>query len=76
VSIDEEYIDIAQAARELNLGQSTIWLLLKRSEIQRFRIPGEGKKTFIRRGDLPKLRRPVPIENQGKAAGRVSALAA
>ncbi len=69
--MDEEYLDIAQAAKELSLGQSTVWLLLRRSGIPRYRIPGEGKRTFIRRSDLPLLKQPVRIDQpgpEGKAA--------
>jgi hypothetical protein len=58
---NDEYVDIPQAAQELGLGQSTVWLLLKDSDIPRFRIPGEGKRVFLRRADLPKLKRPIPI---------------
>ncbi len=67
----EEYIDVAQAAQELGLGQSTVWLLMKRANLPRYRIPGAGKRTFIRRSDLPRLKEPVRVdrrEPEGKAA--------
>lgn len=65
----EEYVTVADAAQLLNLGESTVWLLLKRSDIQRYRIPGQGKRTYLRRADLPKLREPIPVTAEvGKAA--------
>lgn len=58
----EDYIGVEDAARELGLGQATVWLLLKRRpELTRYRIPGRGKRTFIRRTDPPRLREPVPV---------------
>ena len=67
----DEYLNIAQAAAELGLGQSTVWLLLKRADLPRYRIPGHGKRTFIRRSDLPRLIEPIPVRKgapKGKAA--------
>ncbi len=72
--MEGDFLDIAQAAQELGLGQSTVWLLLKRTDIPRFRIPGEGKKTFIRREDLPRLKQPVPITDR-RRAGKTRAAA-
>ncbi len=69
--MDKEYIDITDAAKELGLGRSTVWLLVRRAGIPRYRIPGEGKRTFIRRADLPLLKQPVRIDerkSEGKAA--------
>ncbi len=69
--MSEEYIDVAQAAQELGLGQSTVWLLMKRANLPRYRIPGAGKRTFIRRSDLARLKEPVRVDRQepeGKAA--------
>ena len=69
--MQEEYIDVAQAAEELGLGQSTVWVLMKRADLPRYRIPGAGKRTFIRRSDLPRLREPIRVEKrepEGKAA--------
>lgn len=65
-----EYLTVAEAAREMGLGESTVWLLMKRHRIQRYRIPGEGKRTYLRRDDLPKLKQPIPVESEakGKAA--------
>ncbi len=72
--MSEDYLDIAQAAAELGLGQSTVWLLLKRSNVPRYRIPGHGKKTFIRRNDLPQLKQPIPVEER-RSRGKVAAAA-
>lgn len=65
----EDLVTVRQAASEYEMGESTVWLLIKRHELDRFRVPGQGKKTFVRRADLDRaLRTPVPIEPSKKAA--------
>ena len=56
----EEYIDTIQAAAELGVSRATIWNLIKRHEIARFRRPGEAR-TLIRRADVERLREPIPL---------------
>lgn len=67
-----EYLSVEEAAKELGLGQSTVWLLLKRSDLSRFRIPGHGKRTFIRREDLPRLKAPILVSG-GSADPKIAA---
>lgn len=70
MSGDKEYLTVAEASKELGLGESTVWLLVKRTGITRYRIPGEGKKTFLKRSDLPKLKEPIAV---GPSEGKVAA---
>jgi hypothetical protein len=44
--------------------------MVKRSDVTRYRIPGQGKRTFLKRSDLAKLREPIPVgaEHVKKAA--------
>lgn len=67
---DAKYLTVAELAKEWGLGESTVWLMVKRSDVTRYRIPGQGKRTFIKRGDLAKLREPIPVgvEHAKKAA--------
>jgi len=67
---ESDYLTVADLAKEWSLGESTVWLMVKRSGITRYRIPGQGKRTFIKRRDLPKLREPIPVgvEHVKKAA--------
>ena len=65
---EDEYLDVEQAAAELGLGQSTVWLLMKRAGVPRYRIPGRGKRTFLRRADLPRLKQPILVEPASKTA--------
>ncbi len=57
----EEYLTVAQAATAMGLGESTVWLMLKRTEVTRYRIPGQGKRTYLKRSDLALLKQPVPV---------------
>ncbi len=65
----EDLITVLDAARLYDMGESTAWLLIKRYELPRFRMPGHGKKTFIRRGDFERAyRTPVPVQSEPKKA--------
>ncbi len=58
---EEEYLTVADAAKAMGLGESTVWLMLKRTDVTRYRIPGQGKRTYLKRSDLPLLKQPVPV---------------
>ncbi len=60
MSADDEYIDTYAAAEELGVSRATIWNLIRRHNVERFRIPGE-LRTVIRRSDLQKMRQPIPL---------------
>lgn len=63
----DDLITVLAAAQEFDMGESTAWLLIKRHDLPRFRRPGQGKRTFIRRGDFEvAYRTPVPVEAQTK----------
>ena len=63
----DDLITVMEAASEFNMGESTAWLLIKRHSLPRYRRPGQGKKTFIRREDFAQAyRTPVPVEPQPK----------
>jgi hypothetical protein len=51
------------------MGESTVWLLISRHDLSRYRMPGQGKKTYIRREDFDRAyRTPVPVGRDAKKA--------
>lgn len=67
----EELQTVKDLAEAYEMGESTVWLLIRRHDLPRYRMPGQGKKTFIRRGDFDRAyRTPVPVKRaeEGKAA--------
>ena len=57
-----ELASVLQLAEEHGMGESTAWLLVKRYDLPRFRLPGRGKTTFVRREDFERARQtPIPI---------------
>lgn len=67
--VDEEFIDTYDAATEIGVSRATIWNLIRRHNIERFRLPGE-LRTVIRRADLEKLRQPIPLGDRGRGRPR------
>lgn len=65
----EELASIMELAEEFNMGESTVWLLVKRHDLDRFRIPGRGKTTYVNRQDFDRARQtPIPIRADAKKA--------
>lgn len=65
----QELASIMELAEEFELGESTVWLLVKRHDLDRFRIPGRGKTTYVRRQDFARIRQtPIPIRTDAKKA--------
>ena len=69
--MDDEYLDVEQVQELLGVSKPTVWNLLKRYDLMRYRIPSRGKKTLIRKRELLEaLERPVPVRKRA-AAGDV-----
>lgn len=66
---NEEFIDTYAAAEEIGVSRATIWNLIKKYQIERFRMPGE-LRTVIRRSDMAKLRQPIPLGDRGRGRPR------
>ena len=63
----DDLITVLEAAQEFEMGESTAWLLIKRHDLPRFRLPGQGKRTFIRRSDFEEAyRTPMPVVSDPK----------
>lgn len=52
----EHYLDIDAAAAYLGKAPSTVWMYLKRYGFDTYRFPLHGKRAFLRRSDLDRLR--------------------
>ena len=64
-----DLMPIADIAREFGMGESTIWLYVRRHDLPRYRMPIHGKKTLISRSDFERLAStPVQIPSTKKAA--------
>lgn len=67
---EEQYVDLYEAAAELGVSIATVWNLLKRFAIVRYKLPGQ-RRTMIRRQDLAIMRQPMP--RAGRPRGKVAA---
>lgn len=59
--LEQDYLDIEQAAAELGVSRATVWNLVRRHGLTRYRVPARGKKTLLSRAEVAGLRRPVPL---------------
>jgi excisionase family DNA binding protein len=67
--MDDEYLDVEQVAELLDVSKPTVWNLLRRYDLVRYRIPSRGKKTLVRKQELlAAMERPVPIQKRRTAA--------
>ncbi len=66
---DEEFIDTYAVAEEIGVSRATVWNLIKKYQIERFRLPGE-LRTVIRRSDLAKMRQPIPLGERSRGRPR------
>ena len=65
----EELLEVKQVAEEFGMGESTVWLLIKRHDVPRYRVPARPRKTLVRRGDVERaLYTPIRRDDKGKAA--------
>lgn len=65
----DELASVIELAEEHGMGESTAWLLIRRHDLPRFRLPGRGKTTLVRRGDFERaLRTPIPVSESTKKA--------
>ena len=67
----EALLTIEEAAAEIGMSRTTTWALIQRQGLERYRLPGRGKTTFVKRGDVLRAKRtPIPLgaAGQGKAA--------
>ena len=59
----EDLVSVAQIGDALDMGESTVWLFVKRHSLPRYRVPARGKTTLFRWGDVAEAyHRPVAVE--------------
>src|ERR687896_94694 len=69
-----EFVTIGQGAARLGVSERTVWELLRRQAVERYRLPGQGKTTFVRWADLERAyRTPRPIGPLGDDAKKGAA---
>ena len=64
---EQDLLTTEQAMEYLGISRATFWALLKRYQVPTYKIPLRGKRSFYRREDLDKLRKPYRAD-EGKAA--------
>jgi hypothetical protein len=70
---NEEYLTVEELARRLGIAKITAWQFLRRADLQRYRLPGRGKSTFVRWSEAeqayntPRPVRPSRAGDLGKA---------
>ena len=61
----DELLTAEQAQELLGVSRATLWNLLKRHKIPRYQIPAEGRRVFLSRGDIERLKEPVRVDEPG-----------
>lgn len=64
-----ELISIMDAAKELQVHPQTLRRFVKDGRLKAYRVPGRGNRFMIERGDLERLREPVPVGVAQPAGG-------
>ena len=59
--MDEEYVAVDDAAKQLDVSRATAWKWIRRYGIQTYRVPG-NRRTLLKRSDVKRLAQPVPAE--------------
>ena len=62
-----EFVTIDDGAARLGISERTAWDVVRRSSIERYRLPGQGKTTFVIWQDLERAyKAPRPIGPLGQ----------
>jgi len=69
----EELVTVQDVMERLSIAESTAWLLIKRHDLPRYRLPGRGKTVFFQWSDVQDAYR-TPVQVGGTK--KVEALAA
>ena len=69
----EELITVQNVMERLSIAESTAWLIIKRHDLPRYRLPGRGKTVFFQWSDVQDAYR-TPVQVGGTK--KVEALAA
>jgi len=73
----EDLVTIEQAASRLNISSRTAWEVLRRCGVDRYRVPGQGKTTYVRWPDLERAYRTPrmigPLAEDGDESKKLAA---
>ena len=69
---EERYYDVYEVAELLGVSVPTVWNLIRRHGIIRYKLPGE-RRTMLRAADVERIRQPVPREDRRASEGKVAA---
>ena len=58
----DDLVTAEQAQELLGVSRATLFNLLKRHQIARYQIPSEGRRVFLSREDIQRLREPVRLD--------------
>jgi predicted DNA-binding transcriptional regulator AlpA len=62
---EKDLVSADEARAILGVSRATLWNLVRRFQIPRYRIPIRGRRVFFSRFDLEKLKQPVRIDQRG-----------
>jgi excisionase family DNA binding protein len=61
---DDELLTVEQAQEYLGVSRATLWNLVKRHHVPRYRVPVSGKRVFFKPSDLDRLRQPIKLNGE------------
>ena len=64
----EGFLTMAQTCEQLGVTIVTLRKLIRRTEVQVFQYPTDARVKLLRAEDVKRLRQPVPVPSEGKAA--------
>ncbi len=63
----DELIDLISAAEELGVSRMTVYRLMRRYGMRRYRLPGK-RRAMMLRSDLERLKQPQEVDGETKDA--------
>jgi len=48
----EDLVSVTEVAGALGIGESTVWLFVRRHNLPRYRVPARGKTTLLKWGNV------------------------
>ena len=70
----EALLSVAELGAEFGLAERTVWLVIKRHDLPRYRVPSRGRATLVKRGDFDHVRStPILISRTQNKKGDAAA---
>jgi predicted DNA-binding transcriptional regulator AlpA len=58
----DDLLDLEQAQALLGVSRATLFNLMRRYKVPRYKIPTQGKRTYVKRADVVALQEPRLVE--------------